>query len=100
MSMKGLWKAAYWYVAIGLLVMMAAGAFGTGCQGMVKMDKRWHSNWEGLDRTISLYTDDGRLFARWNTKSYLENRTPVIAFVDSAGKEVKVSGGILVVQEK
>ena len=98
--MNGLWKAAYWYVVIALLVLMAAGCFGSGCQGMAKMDKHWHSSWEGLNRTISVYTEDGRLFGRWNTKTYLESKTSVIAFVDSAGKEVKLAGGILVVQEK
>jgi hypothetical protein len=98
--MKALWKAAYWYVVLSLFVLMAAGAFGSGCQGMARAEKRWHSNWEGLNRTISVYTPDGRLFARWNTKSYFDSRTHVVAFADSAGKEVRVAGGILIVQEK
>lgn len=91
--MNGLWKA----VAIALLVLMAAGS---GCQGMVRTDKHWHSSWEGLNRTISVYTVDGRLFGRWNARTYVETRPPVIAFVDSAGKEVKLAGGIIVVQER
>jgi hypothetical protein len=98
--MHGLWKAAYWYVAIAVLVLMAAGCFGSGCQGMTKMDKHWHSSWEGLDRTISVYADDGRLLHQWHARTYIETRPPVIAFVDSAGKEVKLSGGIIVVQER
>ena len=98
--MHGLWKATYWFFALALLVLMAAGLLGTGCQRMAKAEKHWKSGWNGLDRTISVYTEKGDLFARWNAKTYVEARTPVIAFLDSAGKEVKLSGGIIVVQEK
>ena len=59
--MRAVWKAFYWYIMVCVLVLMAAGVFGSGCQGMVKTEK---------------------------------------AFVDSAGKEVKTMGGIVVVQEK
>jgi hypothetical protein len=98
--MRSVWKAFYWYIMVCVLVLMAAGVFGSGCQGMVKTEKHWNSSWAGLNRTISVYTVDGRLFGRWNAKTYVETRPPVIAFVDSAGKEVKIMGGIVVVQEK
>ena len=98
--MHGVWKAAYGFVAFALLVLMAAGVLGTGCQGLAKVEKHWQSGWDGLDRTISVYTDQGALFGRWNAKTYVETRPPVIAFIDSAGKEVKLMGGIVVVQER
>lgn len=98
--MRAVWKAFYWYIMICLLVLMAAGVFGTGCQRMAKAGKHWDSSWSGLDRTISAYAEDGRLVARWNAKTYVETDPPVIAFIDSAGKEVKIMGGLVVVQEK
>jgi hypothetical protein len=98
--MHGLWKATYWFFALALLVLMAAGLLGSGCQRMTKAEKHWRSGWNGLDRTISVYTDQGVLFGRWNAKTYVETRPPVIAFIDSAGREVKVMGGIVVVQER
>ena len=78
-----------------LVVAFAAG----GCKRMTKLDKHWHSSWEGLDRTITVYAEDGRLIGRWRSKTYVETDPPVIAFIDSAGKEVKLMGTV-VVQER
>lgn len=72
----------------------------TGCQRLNKTTKHWESSWEGLDRTISLYTDDGELFGRWNARTFVETRPPVVAFLDSVGKEIKLMGGIVVIQER
>ena len=38
---------------------------------------------------------------RWNAKTYIETRRGdgMVAFLDSAGHEVKLIGGIIVVQE-
>jgi hypothetical protein len=56
---------------------------------------------DGLDRTISLYSREGALMGRWKAKTYIETRRGegLIAFLDSAGHEVKLVGGIVVVQE-
>jgi hypothetical protein len=69
---------------------------------MDKMNKNWEASMDGLDRTISLYDYQGDLMQRWNAKTYVEARrtSDVISFLDSAGHEVKVSGGIVVVQER
>lgn len=85
---------------LAAMIGLTAGIVGAGCQRMTKAGKHWQSGWDGLDRTISVYTDDGRLHARWNAKTYIETRPPVIAFIDSAGKEVKVMGGIVIVRER
>jgi hypothetical protein len=58
--MHGLWKATYWFFALALLVLMAAGLLGAGCQRLQKASKHWDSGWEGLDRTISVYSEYGR----------------------------------------
>jgi len=98
--MHGLWKGTYWFFVLALLVLMAAGLLGAGCQKLQKASKHWDSSWEGLDRTISVYSEYGPLVGRWNARTYIETQPPMIAFIDSAGKEVKVMGGIVVVQER
>lgn len=85
-----------------LIVTIAiAAALASGCQRMEKFDKHWESGMDGLDRTISLYSREGVLMGRWNAKTYVETRRGegMIAFLDSAGHEVKLVGGIIVVQE-
>ena len=83
-----------------LLFFAVAAATSAGCQRMEKFGKHWESGTEGLDRTISLYDIEGDLVGRWNAKTYIEtNRSGIIAFLDSAGHEVKLAGGIVVVQE-
>lgn len=83
---------------LALLAIVVAVA--AGCQRMSKLDKHWHSGWEGLDRTITQCTDDGQVLHRWHAKTYVETDPPVVAFLDSAGKEVKLMGGIITVQER
>jgi hypothetical protein len=88
---------------LSLLFLFLAVAVATtaGCQRMEKFGKHWESGMEGLDRTISLYDIDGDLIGRWNSKTHVETRRGegLIAFLDSAGHEVKLVGGIVVVQE-
>lgn len=83
-----------------IAALVIGGIAAAGCQRMAKLDKHWHSGWEGLDRTITQCTDDGQVLHRWHAKTYVETDPPVIAFIDSAGKEVKLMGGIVTVQER
>ncbi len=89
---------------IGVLLIVAiaiAAAVLSGCQRLDKAGKHWESGTEGLNRTISLYDLHGGLIGRWNAKTYIEtSRSGIVAFLDSAGHETKLSGGIVVVQER
>ena len=88
---------------LGLLLILGvaiAAAVLSGCQRLEKMGKHWESGMDGLDRTITLYDLQGDMVARWNAKTYVETRDNLIAFLDSAGKETKIVGGIVVVQER
>lgn len=83
-----------------ILTLAVAAAALSGCQRLEKAGKHWESGMDGLNRTISLYDIEGDLMGRWNAKTYVETRRDgIIAFLDSAGKEVKLHGGIVVVQE-
>ena len=84
-----------------ILAIAIASAVASGCQRMEKFGKHWESGMDGLNRTITLYSREGQLMGRWNAKTYIETRKgdEMIAFLDSAGHEVKLVGGIIVVQE-
>ena len=80
---------------------MIAGAAASGCQRMEKFGKHWESGMEGLDRTITAYDLEGDVIGRWNAKTYIEtSRRGGVAFLDSAGHETKIIGGIVTVQER
>lgn len=78
-----------------------AALLASGCQRMEKFNKHWESGMVGLNRTISLYDLEGDLLGRWHARTYVEMRRgeSLVAFLDSAGHEVKLVGGIVVVQE-
>jgi hypothetical protein len=94
-------KRLPWPVLLLILAVALAAAGGAGCKRMDKVNKNLESSFDGLNRTISLYDLNGQLVGRWNSKTDIEaKRTDIIAFLDSAGHEVKLAGGIVVVQEK
>jgi hypothetical protein len=94
-------KRMRWTDAIHLALMIVIiSALSWGCARFEKGAKHWESAWRGLDRTITVYTDDGRLFQQWKAKAYVEVKHGTVAFIDSAGKETKISGGILVIRER
>jgi hypothetical protein len=80
-------------------VLAIATLAATGCKRMTKVEKHWNTSWDGLDRTITLYAEDGRVLGSWHSKTYVETDPPVVAFIDSAGKEVKLMGTV-VIQER
>ena len=49
-----------------------------------------------LDRTITLYANDGHVIKLWNTTNLIEYNGPVAAFVDKQGTNVRVSGTFIV----
>jgi hypothetical protein len=95
-----LWKALHWSVVLIVVFLVCAWLVASGCQRMEKGGKHWESSWSGLNRTITLYTDDGRVLHRWNAKTYIETDPPVVAFIDSSGREIKIEGGIVLVEER
>ena len=81
--------------AFPLLLTLAALA---GCAKLEKSSRHIQSSFVGLDRTITLYDANGGVIGRWNTRAYVEARGPVCAFLDSANKEVKISGTFIIRQ--
>ena len=87
----------FFIVAIAVVAACAAG-----CKRMDRMNKGWESSVDGLNRTITLYDEHGGLVGRWTAKTDMDMRrqSNVVAFLDSAGHEVRLMGGIVVAQER
>ncbi len=83
-----------------ILAIAVSAAAASGCQRMEKFGKHWESGMDGLNRTITVYDLEGDVIGRWKAKTYVETRRDgIVAFLDSAGHETKIAGGIVIVQE-
>jgi hypothetical protein len=49
-----------------------------------------------LDRTVTLYANDGHVIKTWKTNNLIEYKGPVAGFVDTQGLNVRVSGTFIV----
>jgi hypothetical protein len=88
-------------IVLFLVAIAIAAACASGCKRMDRMNKGWESSFDGLNRTISLYDEHGGLVGRWTAKTDVDMRrqSNVVAFLDSAGHEVRLMGGIVIAQE-
>ena len=70
-----------------------------GCASTVRGCRHTVSGVTGLDRTITLYAQDGSVIRQWKTRTVIETEGAVIQFDDERRKDVKLMGTI-VVEEK
>jgi hypothetical protein len=49
-----------------------------------------------LDRTVTLYDANGKPIKSWETSNTIDYAGPVAGFVDSKGKNVRISGTFLI----
>jgi len=49
-----------------------------------------------LNRTVTLYANDGHAIKTWNTDNLVNYNGPVAAFVDKQGTNVRISGTFIV----
>ncbi len=68
-----------------------------GCTQKQKKElKHFKSNLIGLKREVILYDANGHVIKTWRGRFKIEINGAFISFIDSNGKEVKVSGTIIV----
>ncbi len=68
-----------------------------GCTQKQKKElKHFKSNLIGLKRKVILYDANGHVIKTWRGRFKIEINGAFISFIDSNGKEVKVSGTIIV----
>jgi len=85
-------------VIVLLFLMVNFMGCTPGCQKSLKHQK---SKWIGLNRIITLYNYEGEQMKQWNGNCQIEKEGDgnIISFILNK-KEVKIIGGIVVVEEQ
>ena len=88
-------------IILAITVVLTAGL--TGCtEGAQREIKNWKSEWMGgLNRTATLYSNDGKPIKQWQGKFDMQTATHAdrCRLFDVNGKRNVVCGGIFVVEE-
>ncbi len=83
-----------------LLILAMLLFFTFGCTEKQRKEiKHIKSDLIGLKRTVTLYDNNGNVIKTWKGRFKIEVQGCFISFIDDNGKEVKLSGTI-VVQEQ
>ena len=86
--------------AITLIVVILSFlfiVFISGCTEKQRKEiKHIKSDLIGLKRTVSLYDNNGKIIKQWKGRFKIEIQGNYISFIDDNGKEVKVSGTVIV----
>jgi uncharacterized lipoprotein YehR (DUF1307 family) len=83
-------------IAVSLVVICFLAL--SGCGKLEQDVSHFKSKWIGLDRTITLYANDGKPIKKWDCRSQVEDNGGSFRFM-SNGKAVQISGTI-VIEEK
>ena len=84
-------------IIIGLIL---SAIFLFSCTEKQKKElKHFKSDIIGLKRTVTLYDCNGRIIKQWKGRFKIEIQGAYISFIDDNGKEVKLSGTIVVQEE-
>lgn len=82
-----------------LLAMFAVLVILTGCQSINNEIKNIKSEFSGLNRTVTLYSENGDPIKSWTGKFDINVRSDGRILFDVDGKRVTVKGGIIVSEE-
>lgn len=82
-------------VTVSLFIAMAFPLFLTGCAGCQQKWSHTKSNWVGLDRTITIYANDGSVIKQWETKGQVEDRGGSFRFLVD-GKAITLAGTVII----
>ncbi len=78
-----------------LFIFLISGILGC-TEKQRKELKHLKSDIIGLKRRVTLYSEDGRVIKSWEGRFKIEIQGCFISFIDDQGKEVKISGTIVV----
>lgn len=67
-----------------------------GCGQVDNVVNGFKSTTGMLDRTITLYADNGAVIKQWETKNMIEYSGSLAAFVDKNGNNVRISGTFII----
>ncbi|GEM_PF-765044 len=82
----------------GLLPLILITMFlVSGCTERQRKDlKHFKSDIIGLKRKVTLYDCNGRVIRSWEGRFKIEVQGGYISFIDDSGKDIKVSGTVVV----
>ena len=77
-------------IAIAVLVALS------GCGRIDTVVNKFESAAGMLNRTVTLYTADGKVIKTWETKNQIDYIGGVAAFIDKDGVNVRISGTFII----
>ena len=86
-------EGVFWVALIVSVTLLASG-----CQSAKKQWRHTISSVSGLDRTVRLYSADGKEIKEWTGKFMVELEGGVASWLNADGKEVKISGTYIIEQ--
>ncbi len=90
-------RKRWMYVLPALLVMLAITFSMTSCTERQRKNlKHMKSDIIGLKRKITLYDCSGKVIRQWEGRFKVETIGGWISFIDDDGKDIKVSGTVVV----
>ena len=86
-------------VIFSFIVLLAIGYYFFFKGDFQNKVKHFQSSMTGLNRNITLYSNNGEIIKEWNTKVKIEDKGGTVYFIDNNGKAVIISG-TFIIQEK
>ncbi len=86
-------------VFLGLFIILLSTMmfFVTGCtERQRKSLKHFKSDIIGLKRKVTLYDCNGNIIKSWEGRFKIEVQGAYISFIDDRGKDIKISGTVVV----
>ena len=85
------------YALLSLLVILAFSFSMTSCTERQRKNlKHMKSDIIGLKRKITLYDCSGKVIRQWEGRFKVETIGSYVSFIDDEGKDIKVSGTVVV----
>lgn len=81
------------------VVSILIAVFNTGCNGCRNNWSHIKSETVGLNRTVTLYSNDGKVIKAWEITSAVEDQGGSFKFIMDSGKAVTISGTVVIEQK-
>ncbi len=87
------------FVALVAALSIVALSVGGCTERQRKNLKHFKSDLIGLKRKVTLYDGQGRVIRQWQGRFKIEVQGNFISFIDDNGKDIKISGTVVVEEQ-